>query len=239
MYQDYPTLSEQEFSEVLQSDRGVREAHFSHGYQLRQGISGKVFFDPIHKHNLYVFGSKNEYKITPEQQAKADKLYALKKAEAVKKALVRGALTLVTMGSDYDGPEDCIRNYRVRTYFLNKKGRKYFIEIGPGGEGSFTGVFVDCTFEEGENERFRKERTELIEKFGAYNKIPIKVLASLKQPRQRTIRIGECPNAKSPKGRKFTFNDVRVWINATFDCNFKTLEVDRYFLSCNDYVSKC
>lgn len=259
MYQDYPVLSAEQFAEVLSTDKGINYSHFSHGYSLGNSTDGKMFFDPIHKHDAHVWGSQNSFKITDEQQAQADAIFLEKKAAALAQAQQLGTLTFVARGGDYNTTIiGGLGNHRICAKFMDKKGHKWFLEVhpiwstngDPDDSKGFYGQWVDLTFEEEEQARFDRETRALIEKYGDDKNVPSWAWHnSRKWPEQRHGHIGDyydgCTIGGKPlkhqgtNGRKFTANDLRVWINKTFGCNYKSLQLDRYFLTNEDFISSC
>lgn len=67
------------------------------------------------------------YKVTEEQIEKAKKL--LSAAKVVTKERYKNSLLFIGMGMTYDTKSD-IGNHRIRTEFLNKEGRRFFVEFG-------------------------------------------------------------------------------------------------------------
>lgn len=252
-YNYYPIVTDEQFAEVLATDKGIREAHFSIGFDF-PGRRGKFFFNPIRAHRHGTGCDAGKFEITPEQQVKADELYAVKKSEALAKANTVGILTFVTMGADYaTNIPDGLGNYRIRATFCDKKGHKWFVEVNPDRAGmdqkGFHGSWTDVTFEEDEQARFERETDAIIEKYGDSGRVPNLEWNRRKWPEQRHGYIGDfyasCMLCGKPvtykpsEGRKFTGNDLRVWINKTFGCNYKEFYLDRHFLNCQDYVSRC
>lgn len=233
-----PILTNEEFQELISTDKGLREARYPIGYQMNIGSkgTGKYVNCPNYNHIR---------DITPEQHETACILYEQKRQEWLQKIAPAGILTFVTMGGDFPPKiENGIGNYRIRTYFLDKNNNKWFIELHPhygpkfpnekwteGDEKlGFYGEWVDCTYEEQEEKRFLQEREKLASEYGDWSKVPFKVSSQVIYPRQKHGRM-ESKNTFTPKG-------ILEYINQEYKTEFDQLFVERYFLSPDELLCK-
>jgi hypothetical protein len=148
------------------------------------------------------------YIVTKEQIEEAKKELENAKKEYLKN--YANKLVLIGMGMEY--PErypDDVCNHRVRGEFLNKYGKKYFIEFGTG---RITGEMrIDHSID-----RDLEEQTK----------------DSSKQP------YNNCKNLERRKFYpKYTKTDILELINREFECNFKEIVIDNHTLSPDEIIS--
>lgn len=193
-------LSDEKLQDIYTDEEFRNAVAFAHGYTLKNGEEGcKTCTYPV------------EYIVTTEQIFKANQ-----ERERVKKLVVEdikknNKLVFVGMGMTYAPRyEDDVCNRRIRTYFVNVKGNKYFIEFGTGrGDNTRIDHAIDET------------KRELIDAGGSSNGEWIHNFNGLE-------RRDSLP--------KYTLSNLRNLINREFNCKFTSIEVDNYNLNTNDFI---
>lgn len=167
------------------------------------------------------------YIVTESQIAKAKEMAGRRNKEII--AGIRpDELVFINMGMDYESNipgEVC--NHRIRCYFLNDRGNKYFIELIRGtGSGWYVDGAVDCEAESAYDTRL----AEVME----HNRHTLNRNRHLPLPSQ---------NHNNPfgvvhmhPGNDFTWDNVRDFINRHFGCSYTSARGVGYLLDTDDYV---
>jgi len=156
-------------------------------------------------HRLALYGL-HRYIVTETQIKEARKVLA----ETAKKVLKenKNNLLFVGMGMNFEPTiEDGVGNHRIRTEFLNSKGKKYFIEVGKGCNNGL--LRIDHAID-------RDKQDELNN-------------AHDKQGEFYNFRELE---HKTP-ALEYTFSNVLKLVNEHFNCNFEKMVVDSYNITCD------
>ena len=191
-------LTDEKLQEIYTSEKFRNDVAYAHGYTLQNGETGlKTCSYPI------------EYIVTPEQVEIAAKEQERRKKEVLN--ALGNKLVFVGMGMSYAPRyDDDVCNHRIRTYFVNSKGNKYFIEFGTGnGDNTRIDHAIDET------------KRELADSGGSTNGEWINNFNGLE-------RRDHLP--------KYTLSNLLNLINKEFDCKFTTIEVDDYNLTCSDFI---
>lgn len=229
----YPILTDEMFRDMMQSDKGIREARYATGYG--RWLNGESVTDG-HYVNWPDYRSKRE--ISEEQREFAMQRFEERKAETMEYCSKKGILTWHRMGGDYTPTvDDGIGNYRIRTTFKDKTGHVWFIEIHPRYDkqmrGSDTLGFYGEVYDVSWNDQAMKEYTErydaLMEKYGSWWKSPTNERPALPMTKYERIESKEL----------FTYASVLAWVNAWFKTDYKEMFLERYFLNCDDVISEC
>jgi len=189
------TLTDEKLQEIYTNKKFRNEVAHAHGYTRASGESGlKTCSYPV------------EYTVTTEQQQKAQDELNREKAVLLKDIAEKNKLVFVGMGMTYEPRyEDDVCNHRIRTYFTNAAGNKFFIEFGTGrGDSTRIDHAIDITKQEKEE---RGERTDG-KWINNYNSLE---------------RRDSLP--------KYTFSNLLNLVNREFGCKFTSIEVDNYTLS--------
>jgi len=145
------------------------------------------------------------YKVTTKQWESAKNEYNKRRDEFKEKH--KGDLVFVGMGMDFSSEKKFIGNHRIRTEFLNKHGKRFFLEIGTGTT----------------NKTFRVD-------FAIDRDLQVKYKDDYKKQ-------GEFYNYKGlermdrDKQPEYSYSNVLKFVNSHFDCEFKKLVVDSFFSS--------
>lgn len=228
----YPILTDEMFRDMMQSDKGIREARYSTGYG--RWVNGESVTD-----GHYVNWPRWEkHEISDEQMAEAKERFEQRKAETIAYCSQPGVMTWHAMGGNYEPTiEDGIGNYRIRTNFKDETGHVWFIEIHPlygknqSGDDrlGFYGEVYDVSW----NDQAMKDYTErydaLMEKYGGWWKAPTNERPNLPMTKYERIE------SKEP----FTYASVLAWVNRKFKTDYKEMFLERYFLNCDDVISEC
>jgi hypothetical protein len=191
-------LTEEKFLEIYTNEKLRNAVAYAHICNDSKGnfLHRKALMFPI------------SYKVTNEQVEAAN--IELNKAKEKAKVENIGKLVFIGMGMEYPEryPND-VCNHRVRGEFINKYGKKYFIEFGTG---RITGEMridhsIDRDLEEQNKDKSKQQ----------YN---------------------NCKDLERRKFYpKYTKTDILELINKEFDCNFKEVVIDNYTLSPNEIIS--
>jgi hypothetical protein len=216
-------LTEEKFQEIYSNEKFRNEVAFAHSC--------------LDSNNNFMYKQTcsypTRYIVEEWQIVEAKKERNRRKKEVIKQN--ENTLIFVGMGLTYEGAEDDPCNYRIRTEILNPEGKRYFIELGPGMRCDHA---VDRDMEEKYNskvyefsQKARKEReSKNFKKETFYRE---KVREYLKQPYYNFKGI----ERKSGYLGAYTKTNIIKLVNDTFDCNFKTMIVDNYNLSTDDFKS--
>lgn len=228
----YPILTDEMFRDMMQSDKGIREARYSTGYG--RWVNGESVTD-----GHYVNWPRWEkHEISDEQMAEAKERFEQRKAETIDYCSRPGVLTWHRMGGDYKPTiEDGIGNYRIRTTFKDKTGHVWFIEIHPRYNKSHNGDdrlgFYGEVYDVSWNDQAMKDYTErydaMIEKYGSWWKAPTNERPVLPMTKYERVESKEL----------FTYASVLAWVNRKFKTDYKEMFLERYFLECDDVISEC
>ncbi len=193
-------LSAEKFEDIYTDEKFRNAVAYAHGYTLKNGEEGcKTCTYPV------------EYIVTPEQIFKANQEIERVKKLSVEDIKNNNKLVFVGMGMPYAPRyEDDVCNHRIRTYFVNTKGNKYFIEFGTGTGGN---TRIDHAIDE--------TKRELADAGGSTNGEWVNNFNGLE-------RRESLP--------KYTLSNLLHLINHEFNCRFESIEVDNYTLNTNDFI---
>lgn len=229
----YPILTDEMFREMMQSDKGIREARFAVGYGRYE--DGRSITDG---HYVNWPNHWNQYEISDEQRAQAKERFEERKAETLEYCSQRGVLTWHSMGMNYPPTVDGgIGNYRIRTNFKDKTGHVWFIEIHPVRNDQvdadeargWWGEVYDVSKAEEMDRGYQKKKEQLLEKYGNWWKVPT----------NERVYAPSCPYERIECGRPFTYANVLAWVNDRFHTDYTELFLERYFVNCDDVISEC
>jgi len=111
------TLTDEKFQDIYTDKKFRNQVAYAHGYCDKNSKElGRITCSyPV------------TYIVTKEQIALAVK--ELERAQVETQEAHKNSLLFIGMGMTYD-TEDQIGNYRIRTEFLNKDGKQFFVEFG-------------------------------------------------------------------------------------------------------------
>ena len=191
-------LTPEKFQDIYTDEKFRNSVAYAHGYTLKDGEEGcKTCTYPV------------EYIVTVEQIHAANLEIERKKKEVLNQ--LGNKLVFVGMGMTYTPKyEDDVCNHRIRTYFVNAKGNKYFIEFGTGrGENAR----IDHAIDETKRELIDAGKQSSGEWINNFNGLE---------------RREHMP--------KYTLSNLLILINKEFGCKFTSIEVDNYTLNTNDFI---
>lgn len=228
----YAILTDEMFRDMMQSDKGIREARYAIGYG--RWLNGESVTD-----GHYVNWPRwQKYEISEGQMAEAKDRFEERKAEVMELVSAKGVLCFHAMGMDYEPTiEDGIGNYRIRTTFKDKTGHVWFIEIHPRYNKSnngddrlgFYGEVYDVSWNDQAMKDYTKRYDALMEKYGGWWKAPTNERPHLPMTKYERIESKEL----------FTYASVLAWVNRKFKTDYKEMFLERYFLECDDVISEC
>lgn len=228
----YKQLTDEMFRDMMQSDKGIREARYATGYG--RWVDGKSVTD-----GHYVNWPRWEkHEISEAQMAEAKRRFEERKAQVMEYVSAKGVLCFHAMGMDYEPTEeDGIGNYRIRATFKDKTGHVWFVEIHPKrnerSDAEEGNGFWGEVYDESGNARAMKEYNDrydaLMEKYGSWWKAPTNERPHLPMTKYERIESGEL----------FTYASVLAWVNKRFKTDYKELYLERHFLECDDTNSEC
>ena len=229
----YQILTDEMFRDMMQSDKGIREARYAIGYG--RWLNGESVTDG---HYVDWPDYRSKWEISEEQMSKAKERFEQRKAEVMERVSKPGVLCFHAMGMDYEPTvEDGIGNYRIRANFKDKTGHEWFIELHPHRDWNINadeskgawGEVYDTARNAAEKKAYEDERERVLEKYGTWWKIPTNERPHCPMTHYENIE------AAGP----FTYGNILSWINHRFGTDYKELYLERYFLECDDTISEC
>lgn len=225
------TLQEEEFKNIYTDEKFRNEVAYANSHCDTRG-------------NLLYFGTLSYpkvYIVSKEQKDKALKEIERSKAEFIAN-YKSGELVFMAMGGDFNNGHSDIQNHRIRAEFKNIEGHRYFIELLYVDNKTFKSTFfcdfsVDRDMEEDYNDKLSDcydEMSKLKRHSPEWERLNLLREKYSDQPYYNAFGIG-----KKAFAEDFTKENVLKLINSTFNCNYKTLYVDRYTLSTDDICSEC
>lgn len=154
-----------------------------------------------------------EYIVTEEQKKEAQNEYERAKAAKIK-SIKRGTIVFTGMGMIYKKRFDGdICNHRIRSYFKNSKGHRFFLEFcaKSNDEGFYCTGSEDMEREENEKKGIRAN-----------------------EPYHHSKQL-----ERKNFTQRFSEKNLLCIINRSFDCKYERLEVDNYTLRGDDFISEC
>ena len=149
-------------------------------------------------------------------------------------------LLFVSMGMSYKPRyEDDPCNHRIRTEFLNKNRRRFFIEIIANGPD---GMYFDYSIDRDLEIEEQAKKAQLYEQYKNMD---------MRDPKyyEYKKRYLDCSNAnacynyggleRAKLGLKYTKQNILHLINDTYDCLFKYILIDENTISMNDREIIC
>ena len=231
---NYQKLTAEKFNEIYSDEEWRNEVAYAHGVQLASGetFKGSCSY-PV------------RYRVTEEQIEEAQKEINRKKEEIYKNH--SNDLLFVSMGMDYAPRfEDDVCNHRIRTEFINKDGKHFFIEVGTGREDEMR---VDFSIDRDlQNEMDKKAGEVRLKLSNAIDKNNFLLVAKLRNDLQDAMRqpyynYGGLERGNNIKIKhshlKYTKENVLFLVNDVFDCDFKNIIVDPHTISTGDKEILC
>lgn len=229
----YQRLTDEMFRDMMQNDKGIREARYATGYG--RWFNGESVTDG-HYVNWPDYRSK--WEISEEQMDEAKERFEERKEEVMELVSANGVLCFHAMGMDYEPTiEDGIGNYRIRANFKDKTGHDWFVELHPcrdekvdadESKGAWGEVY-DTGRNKAEEKAYNDERKRVLEKYGSWWKIPTNERPNCPFYHYENVEVAG----------PFTYGNILEWINNRFKTDFKELYLERYFLDCDDTNSEC
>lgn len=185
------------------------------------------------RHKFYATCSyPTEYIVTDAQIAKARQIREERRQEILS-SIKKGDFVLRSMGGSFASSkyEDGIGNHRVRCYFKNKDGRKFFIEL-LGGDKDEDSFLVEYSIDEDLREKREKEFLLEIEKREAQKG---RWHIEEKQDYYCAAGIRSMEKQNIP----YTFSSIVNFINKKYDCNYKTAKKIDYLVKYEEYCCEC
>lgn len=198
------TLSEEKLQDIYIDDDFLTAVAYAHGC-----------LDRYHKHLHYkALSYPIEYIVTEKQIAQAKAQLARRKDEVY--TAHGNDLLFVGMGAEYKPRyEDDVCNYRIRTEFLNKHGKRYFIEFTSHAKGF--GFSIDHAID-------RDKEIELNRDFNRQGEY-------YNYKRLETKRLGH--------RLVFIKSNILKIVNKYFDCCFQNVIVDQHIIHTTDREIIC
>lgn len=230
---NYSTLSDEMFRDMMQSDKGIREARYATCYG--RWVNGESVTDG---HYVNWPDYHRKYKISDQQMAEAKRMFEKRKAEVMEYVSRKGTLCFHAMGMDYEPTvEDGIGNYRIRANFKDKGGHEWFVELHPARDekcnakesGGAWGEVYDSGRNKAEETAYRDKKKRLIEKYSAWWKVPTNERPYMPLTHYENVYVYG----------SFTFGNLLEWINNRFKTDYTELYLERYFLEWDDTLSEC
>jgi hypothetical protein len=188
-------LTETKFKEIYTNDKLRHSVAYAHGCYNS---------DEKFKHRLALYELKR-YIVTDSQIREAKTVLAENITRVLKDN--KNNLLFVGMGCDFTPTiKDGVGNHRIRTEFLNREGKKYFIELGTAGNNEM--LRVDHSIDRDKQDEL-EDAHDKQGMFYNYHKL----------------------ETKTPV-LKYTYTNVLKLINKHFNCNFKKMIVDSYNIQC-------
>lgn len=186
------TLTPELFEQVKQDDEKLRD--IAHAHELH---------DSNHVYKRYeTLSHPVRYIVSKEQKEEAIKLFEQKKAAFMEEN--KHNLVVTCMGITDEKECGDLMNHRIRMYFKNKAGTRYFVELIQIGYNNY---FVE------HSDNYDMSISEEYCNTGKYRNHGLK---------------------KRTKFQDFTRQKLLELINSTFDCDFKKIVIDENFVNCDD-----
>ena len=224
-------LSESEFNELASTDRGLREMRYPYKYQRSDDkrLSG-MYVNYKHYENVREFSE--------DQHKRATELYEKKHIERIEESKQKGVLTFVGMGCEFTpNLPDGIGNYRIRCFFIDKKGETLFLEIHPHYNPKNDGVndrgfYGELVYHE-QNELNSRRYCELAdnynEKYGRHWWLKIST-----EQREELDNLQHYRYERIESANNFTESGILAYVNGRFGTDFKSILYDYCFLNHDD-----
>jgi hypothetical protein len=224
-------LSEEEFNELASTDRGLREMRYPYKYQ-RSDDKRLTGMYVTYKHY------ENVREFSEEQHKRATELYEKKRLAHLEETKQRGVLTFVGMGMEFEPTlPNGIGNYRIRCFFIDKKGETFFMEIHPyynekRNGCNERGFYGEIGFKSLDDRNFARYN-ELCEKYE-------RELGKWWWNRITHEQHEELENLHFPKyeriesGKPFTEEGILDYVNGRFGTDFKSILYDYCYLGHDD-----
>ena len=223
-----PILTAEEFTNLISTDKGLRIARFSLGYQTTSKTAAGYY---VHWPSW-----DNVRDITDEQRETARQRYEQRREEVRQEQAQPGTVFIVTMGGDYAPTiPGGIGNHRVRVQFIDKRGDLRGVEFCPfwskAGSPDESKGFTFDRWNKSEDERksahYSKEWARLEKKYKG------RIIPHDKRP--------DFPMTYADRGTvddlPFTAAGVLAWFEREHGLKFKRVYIDRYFFSCDEITS--
>jgi hypothetical protein len=230
MKNEYIELTEENFQKIYSDEKFRNEVAFAHGCYSASPNSKFKHFGTCSYPIRYI--------VSEEQKKLANEELERSKKEAIES--VKDCLVFVAMGMDYVSRyEDDVCNHRIRTEILNPDGKKFFIEVGTWGEELTRFDFVIDRDLEAEYDRKSSYWRDKINEAGGFNKVGFQheFVVNLEKYKLQPYYHFKRDSYKDLK-LKYTKENIIKIVNELFDCNFKTMRLDYYNLSTEDFICK-
>lgn len=170
-----------------------------------------------------------QYIVTEEQMEIAK--HERDKANISLREKYKNDLLFKGMGSEFIPRwEDDVTNYRFRTWFKNRHGISFFIEIMPARDN---GLFIDGATNLDDEKEFRNKLNKIFDEQIQFKKSTEKYWQLSNQIiefRKNEPTHNYSNICRDQRGYKCTQSDIVKLINEVFECDFKRMIIDEYDL---------
>ncbi len=171
-----------------------------------------------------------EYIVTEEQIKKAEEIKKERRNEILK-GIKKGELVFCSMGASFVSKyADGVGNHRIRCYFRNKYGHRYFIELIGNNENE-NRFWIDFSIDVELQEKRKKEWDLAFEQRAA---VKGRWLINNKQDYYNAFGI-----EKTHRYTPYRFSEILDLVNQVFDCNYKTARKIDYLVSYDEWCCEC
>lgn len=220
-------LSDAKFQEIYSDERLRNAVAYAHG--CYDSNSNFKYYKALYYPESFI--------VTPEQIELANAEILRAKAEKVTN-LQKRCLVFVGMGMSYEARYDGdLCNYRIRTEFKNKNGKRFFIEVGTGkGNNMHCDHAIDLDLKDYHESKLNEisERSKGVKKYSTeWHLLMTEREKYMKQPYN---------NYNGVEHMTFGIYSKRCLIeliNEMFDCNYTDIVVDNYTLRTDDFTCFC
>lgn len=180
----------------------------------------------------------NNYIVTPEQIDLAKQEFARAKESVY--SLHENHLLFCSMGGSYAPRyQDDPCNHRIRTEFLNSKGKRYFIELGTYQDHT---LHVDFSIDRDMEAKHDKEKSDISKQLDQLDRRSAEY-ALLRRKLSDMLYVSSFKNfgglEHTNLNLKYTLQNILKLINETFNCNFKEIYVDHHIIHPSDREIIC
>jgi hypothetical protein len=222
----YSYLSQEDFKKIYSDSKFRNIVACAHRYCEPSGQERRV-----------IDNYPNKYFVTDEQMNEAKRLLKAAKEKVFNNHA--NDLLFCSMGCNYVPKyDDDVCNHRIRTEFLNKNGKRFFVEFGTGvGDNLRVDHSIDrdleIEFEKKLSEayEFRDKLEYKSEQWYLHNDIVKKYQG---QPYNNYGGLERLTHSI-----KYTKANILNLVNETFECDFKNIIVDQYTIHPNDREIIC
>lgn len=224
-------LSAEKFNEIYTNEKLRNAVAYAHGcYDSSHNFKHfKALCFPV------------EYIVTEDQITEAKEL--LRQAKNRILNTHQNDLLFCCMGMEYSPRfNDDVCNHRIRTEFINKDGRRFFVEFGTGlGENLRVDHSIDRDLEKQcdiiANEVWQKIKiAEKERNFELRDKLRLDLQEAHKQPYHNYAGLERMSEISQIK---YTKQNILNLVNEKFGCNFKNIVIDQWTIHPDDSEIIC